>query len=78
MSKLRDLREGRGLSQQALADQLGVMGISIQRATIANYEAARITPSVPVLRAMAEIFKTTIDDLLTEDAPTPEEAAHVH
>lgn len=49
--KLKILRKGRKLSQQALADMLG-----INRATISNYEIGRRSPHINELKRFAEFF----------------------
>ena len=63
--KIRILRKSRGLTQQQLADLLGV-----QRATISNYEVGRRSPHIKELEKIADIlgvnleyFGVTNDDL---------------
>lgn len=54
--KLRILRNGRGLTQQQLADRLG-----IKRATLSNYEVGRRAPHISELRRIAEYFGVGLD-----------------
>ena len=50
-AKLKILRKGRKLSQQELADKLG-----INRATISNYEIGRRSPHISELKRFSEFF----------------------
>lgn len=54
--KLRILRKGRGLTQQQLAEQLGV-----SRATISNYEVLRRTPHINELHRFSEFYGVGLD-----------------
>lgn len=54
--KLRILRKERKLTQQQLADKLGM-----KRATISNYEIERRSPSLNELRRIAEFFGVGLD-----------------
>ena len=54
--KLRILRKGRGMTQQQLADQLGV-----SRATISNYEVLRRTPHINELHRFSEFYGVGLD-----------------
>ena len=49
--KIKALRKTRGLTQQQLADNLGV-----QRATISNYEIGRRSPHIKELEKIAEVL----------------------
>jgi putative transcriptional regulator len=51
-------RQGRGWSQQRLADELGV-----SRQTIISIEKGRYDPSLPVAFRLANVFQCTIEDL---------------
>lgn len=51
-------RQGRGWSQQRLADELGV-----SRQTIISIEKGRYDPSLPVAFRLADVFQCTIEDL---------------
>lgn len=50
-SKLKTLRKGRKLTQQELADELG-----LTRCTISNYEVGRRSPHISELRRFAEFY----------------------
>lgn len=54
--KLRILRKERRMTQQELADALGV-----KRATISNYEIERRSPHLSELRRIAEFFGVGLD-----------------
>ena len=54
--KLQQLRKGRKLTQQQLADKMGVT-----RATISNYEVGRRTPHLSELERFAEFFGVGLD-----------------
>ena len=51
MIDLRKVREARGMTQQELADKVGVI-----RQTISHIEPGRITPSVPTAQAIAQVL----------------------
>lgn len=54
--KIRILRKTRGLTQQQLADLLGV-----QRATISNYEIGRRSPHIKELEKLADILGVNLE-----------------
>lgn len=54
--KLQQLRKGRKLSQQELADKMGV-----SRATISNYEVGRRSPHLSELKRFAEFYGVGLD-----------------
>lgn len=54
--KLRILRRERRLTQQDLADHIGM-----NRATISNYEIGRRSPNISELRKLAEYFGVGLD-----------------
>lgn len=54
--KIRILRKSRGLTQQQLADLLGV-----QRATISNYEIGRRSPHLKELERLADILGVNLE-----------------
>ncbi len=56
------LRKSAGLSQEALAEKLGV-----SRQTLAKWENGESVPDVLHCDQMAEIFETTLDSLLHSD-----------
>jgi transcriptional regulator with XRE-family HTH domain len=54
--KLQQLRKGRKLTQQQLAEKMGVT-----RATVSNYEVGRRTPHLSELERFAEFFGVGLD-----------------
>ncbi|MGX8692214.1 MAG: helix-turn-helix domain-containing protein [Clostridia bacterium] len=56
------LRRTAGLSQEALAEKLGV-----SRQTLAKWETGESVPDILRCDALAEIFDTTLEDLLHAD-----------
>ena len=54
--KLKVLRKTRGLTQQDLADRLGV-----KRATISNYEIGRRSPHLKELERISDILGVSLD-----------------
>lgn len=54
--KLKTLRKGKKLTQQDVADRLGLV-----RATISNYEVGRRTPHLSELKRFAEFYGVTLD-----------------
>lgn len=58
-SRMAALRTEEGLSQQAIADQLG-----IPQQTYANYEVARARPPASMLPEFAKLFGVSVDELL--------------
>ncbi len=58
-ARIAALRTEEGLSQQAVADQLG-----IPQQTYANYEVARARPPASMLPEFAKLFGVSVDELL--------------
>ena len=58
-ARIAALRKERGLSQQALADELGVA-----QQTLAHYEVGRARPPVSLLPQFSRIFAVSADALL--------------
>ena len=58
-TRIAQLRREQGLSQQALADQLG-----IAQQTFAHYEVGRARMPVSLLPELAKLFGVGVDDLL--------------
>lgn len=63
-NRLKELRAEQGLSQQALADHLGV-----SRQTIISIEKGRFDPSLPLAFALAATFHCTIEDIFQPETP---------
>ncbi len=59
---LSELRASQKLSQQALADLLGV-----SRQTVISIEKERFDPSLPLAFRIASTFGCTIEDVFTPD-----------
>ena len=62
---LRALREGRGWTQGALADQLGV-----SRQTVNALETGRYDPSLPLAFRLARLFDMPIESMFHLDDTT--------
>jgi transcriptional regulator with XRE-family HTH domain len=62
--KLKNLRKGRGLTQQQLSEQIG-----LSRCTISNYECQRRLPHLNELRLLCDFFGCSLDyfGVSTED-----------
>ncbi|MBQ7850192.1 MAG: helix-turn-helix transcriptional regulator [Clostridia bacterium] len=56
--RIRMLRQQAGLSQQSLGQQLGVSAVAVGK-----WERGQTQPDIHSLTRMADIFRTTIDDL---------------
>ena len=61
-NKLKDLRLQAGLTQQQLADLIGVT-----KSVVSFYERQERTPSPDVLKKLAEVFHVSTDFLLDID-----------
>ena len=68
VKNLKQLRERAKMSQQAVADHIGVSQQSINK-----YENQPIEPDIEHLIALADLFNTTIDYLVGRDT-SPQEA----
>lgn len=67
LARLKSLRKERGLSQQQLAQLLGISQQSINK-----YENHNIEPDIFMLSQMADLFDTTVDYLIgRSDERTP-------
>lgn len=58
MKTIRELRDGRGWTQLELAIKLGVTPL-----TIYNWESGKYEPSASKLRAIAQAFEVSMDDI---------------
>lgn len=72
MINLKKYRESRGLSQAAVARELG-----ISRQTYNNYELGKRQADYEMLLKLAEFFCTTVEQLLAVDTPTPSEPSNI-
>lgn len=60
--KLRQMREKAGLTQGDLADKLDV-----SRPAVSSWESGKIRPRLNKLQQLADLFNTTVADLMGED-----------
>lgn len=65
--QLRKLRKSKGLSQYALAEQLG-----LSRGQLANYEQGSREPDYETLKVIANYFGVTVDFLICADKTASE------
>ncbi|MBR6228895.1 MAG: helix-turn-helix transcriptional regulator [Eubacterium sp.] len=63
MTRLRELREDRNMSQQTLADL-----VNTSQQNIYKYENGITEPDIQMLKALADVFHTSIDYLVEYDA----------
>lgn len=63
----KSAREGRGLSQQELAQELGV-----DQSTVSLWESGKTKPRANLLPRVAKILGCTVDELLADETPTPD------
>lgn len=63
--RIAQFRKARGLTQQQLADALG-----IARQTVAHYEGGRLRIAVGLLPTLTEALQITVGDLLEKAAKT--------
>jgi transcriptional regulator with XRE-family HTH domain len=61
-SNIRHLRKSKGLTQDELADKIGV-----NRAMIGSYEEGRAVPKLQVLQGLSHYFSITLDALVLND-----------
>lgn len=67
--RLRDVRTEQGISQEALAELLGV-----SRQTVSKWETGAARPSAGNLAALSEIFGLPVDAFVKDDWTAPEAA----
>lgn len=60
ISRMKELRAELGLSQQQLAERLGV-----SRQSVIAIETGRYDPSLPLAFRIAELFELRIEDVFT-------------
>ena len=58
-SKLKELRQARGLTPEQLAELIGV-----DLRTYKSYELGKTTPRIPILKKIVIALETTSDELL--------------
>ena len=65
--KLLDLRRREGLSQEQLADRLGVT-----RQSVSKWESSTAVPELSKLIALSELFSVSVDYLVKDHLEEPE------
>lgn len=65
-NRLCELRKSRNLSQEQLAEKLGV-----SRQAVSKWERAEASPDTDNLIALAEVYDVSIDEILTGKSRTP-------
>ena len=63
-NRVRELRIGKGWTQQQLAEAVGV-----SRQSINSIECNRYVPSLPLALTFARVFECSTDDLFTLEKP---------
>jgi len=66
-NNLKYLRKSKGLTQDQLADKIGV-----NRAMIGSYEEGRATPRLSVIQTLAHYFGSSLDELIGRDISSGE------
>ena len=61
-NRIRELREGRRLSQGALADE-----VEVSRQTINSIEVGRYIPSLPLALALARVFDQPVERIFDDE-----------
>ena len=69
-TRIKEMRAARNLTQQALADQVGV-----RRETIVFMERGRYMPSLKLAYEVARVFDVTIEDIFIFENAPPSQAA---
>ena len=65
--RIYQLRRKNGLSQEQLAEKIGV-----SRQAISKWESGTSTPELEKLLALSECFRMTLDELVKDEAANPE------
>lgn len=65
--RIQQLRKSRGISQEQLADSIGV-----SRQAVSKWESAQSVPDIEKIILLSDYFETTTDFLLKGTAPTRE------
>lgn len=68
-SQIASLRKSRNITQEALAQQLGVTNQAVSK-----WESGQCCPDVALLPKLADLFGVTIDELFGRSTPTAEPA----
>ncbi|MCB2379835.1 XRE family transcriptional regulator [Hymenobacter sp. BT635] len=71
-TRLAELRRQSGMSQREVADNINKLGVKISYPRIGAYEADKdIQIKMPVLKALAKVYKTTIEFIERGDTTPP-------
>jgi len=70
-SKLVDLRKAKGLSQEALAEKIGV-----SRQAVSKWERAESSPDTDNLIALSKLYNVSLDDMLSENENASDSQMH--
>ena len=70
-TKLREIRDGLGLSQDGIVERLGLSNY-IHRGKISDFERGVREPDLPTLKAYADEAGVLVDDLIDDDIRLPE------
>lgn len=68
MAKLKELRIARGISQETLAELVGV-----SRQTISKWENGSVQPSADNLMRLSQVFQLPVEAFLSDDWKPPEQ-----
>jgi transcriptional regulator with XRE-family HTH domain len=68
--KLREIRDGLGLSQDGMIERLGLSD-SIHRGKISDFERGVREPDLLTLKAYADVAGVLVDDLIDDDIRLP-------
>ena len=71
--KLKEIRKNEGLSQEQLAEKIGV-----SRQAITKWETGKGMPDIENMMILAEIFKTTLDELVSQSIPQHDKKTPVY
>ena len=71
IAKLKELRQKKGISQQALGEMLGVSATAVHK-----WEHGQSQPDIPALQKLSQIFGVSIDELC--DLLIPELESHLN
>ena len=71
--KLKEARKQAGLSQEKMAEKIGV-----SRQAITKWENGTGTPDIANLMAIANLFQITVDELLSNEKPNKKQADYLY
>lgn len=67
--KLKQIRNNEGISQEQLAERIGV-----SRQAVTKWETGKGLPDIENMTILAEIFKVTLDELISGTVPKNEKS----